>query len=122
MKGQILDFSVQSGQGTISGNDGNRYSFKGSEWKGNTTPVRGMSVDFEMDGNQAKGIYVAIGTQAAGSKNKIAAGLLGIFPRLGVSPRKYNRLCRDMAVLVHPELRPWYPRFCGGDHLSHEIG
>jgi len=79
MKGQILDFSVQSGQGTISGNDGNRYSFKGSEWKGNTPPLRGMSVDFEMDASQAKAVYVAIGSTAAGSKSKIAAGLLGIF-------------------------------------------
>lgn len=79
MKGQILDFSVQSGLGTISGNDGKRYSFKGSEWKGNTTPLRGMSVDFEMDGTQAKAVYVAVGAAAAGSKNKIAAGLLGIF-------------------------------------------
>jgi hypothetical protein len=34
MKGQILDFSVQNNEGVISGADGARYTFTGSEWKG----------------------------------------------------------------------------------------
>ncbi len=79
MKGQILDFSVQTGSGTISGADGNRYTFAGAEWKGNGAPLRGMTVDFATDGNQAKAVFVAIGAPAAGTKNKVAAGLLGIF-------------------------------------------
>lgn len=79
MKGQILDYSVQSNTGTITGSDGNRYSFNGSEWKGSGVPGRGMSVDFAADGNQAKGVYLALGTSTAKSKDKMAAGLLGIF-------------------------------------------
>ncbi len=79
MKGQILDYSVQSNTGTITATDGNRYYFSGSEWKGGGVPVRGMSVDFEAEGNNAKGVYIAVGAPVAGSKSKVAAGLLGIF-------------------------------------------
>ncbi len=79
MKGHILEFSVQSNSGVISGADGARYTFVGAEWKGNGSPVRGMSVDFEGDGNQAKSVYVALGSAVSGSKNKIAAGLLAFF-------------------------------------------
>lgn len=79
MKGQILDYSVQSNTGTITGTDGNRYYFVGSEWKGSGVPSRGMTVDFETEGTNAKAVYVAVGAPAAGSKSKVAAGLLGIF-------------------------------------------
>lgn len=80
MKGQILEYSVQSNTGTISGLDGNRYQFNGAEWKGTNVPSRGMSVDFEADGNQAKAVYVAVHSPgAAGSKDKTAAGLFAIF-------------------------------------------
>ena len=84
MKGQILNFSVQSNSGAISGEDGERYSFDGSDWQGNDSPARGMSVDFTVEGNQAKDIYVAVNrasSSAASSsgKSKTAAGLLGIF-------------------------------------------
>ncbi len=79
MKGQILDYSVQTNTGVISGADGGRYQFAGSEWKGNGVPVRGMSVDFASEGSNAKSVYVAIGGSVPATKNKIAAGLLAIF-------------------------------------------
>src|SRR5262252_5728964 len=89
MKGHILDYSVTSNQGTVTGTDGNRYYFAGPEWKGTGIPTRGMAVDFEAEGNQAKGVYVALGAAAGSSvggtftsssgKNKVAAGLLAIF-------------------------------------------
>jgi len=47
MKGQILDFSVQKNEGVISATDGTRYTFSGSEWKGDVQPNRGMWVDFD---------------------------------------------------------------------------
>jgi TM2 domain-containing membrane protein YozV len=78
MKGQILDYSVQSNNGTISGADGKRYQFAGSEWKGTGMPMRAMTVDFDARGNQANAVYLAIGS-TAGQKNKTAAGLLAIF-------------------------------------------
>ena len=79
MQGRILEFSIQTNTGIISGNDGSRYYFSGAEWKTNGVPVRGMTVDFEKEENQAKNVYVAFGSATASSKNKLAAGLLGIF-------------------------------------------
>ena len=79
MKGQILDYSIQLSSGTISGMDGKRYQFAGSEWKGAGMPIRGMTVDFDVEGNLAKVVYIAIGSASTSSKNKLAAGLLAIF-------------------------------------------
>lgn len=79
MKGQILDYSSHTNTGAISGSDGKRYYFSGEEWKINMYPARGMYVDFEADGDQAKGIYLDVNLPVARSKDKVAAGLLAIF-------------------------------------------
>ena len=79
MKGQILDYTVQANSGTVTGSDGNRYYFSGSDWKGTGAPTRGMTVDFETEGNQARSVYLAIGSAGTGTKNKLTAGLLAIF-------------------------------------------
>ena len=86
MNGQILDFTIQTSSGVISGEDGNRYDFVASEWKDSVNPSRGMRVDFEVDGNNAVSIYRAAGAAAgadfsnifSGEKNKMVAGVLGI--------------------------------------------
>lgn len=63
MKGSILDFSIQTNTGIISGDDSNRYHFIGSEWKESVAPVRGMKVDFDIDAEgKAVAVYKAIGT------------------------------------------------------------
>lgn len=61
MQGKILDFSVQTNSGIISGDDQQRYSFVGIEWKEQQLPKRGMSVDFDVntDGH-ATAIYAAL--------------------------------------------------------------
>lgn len=59
MKGTLVDFNFQINEGVIQGDDGKRYSFFGSEWKDQTSPVRGQNVDFAVnDLNQAVSIYV----------------------------------------------------------------
>ena len=78
MKGKILDFSVQSNSGAISGEDGERYNFDSSDWKVDSPPAPGMSVDFSVEDNQAKEIYEAVGSTTS-RKSKIAAGLFAIF-------------------------------------------
>jgi TM2 domain-containing membrane protein YozV len=80
MKGQVLEYTVQSNTGIISGADGTRYTFLISEWKGDTPPARGVSVDFDIQGNNAVAIFKAIGSSSGlpGSKNKLVAGLLAI--------------------------------------------
>lgn len=49
MQGKILDFSVQTNTGVISGLDNKRYEFAGSEWKEQQAPQRGMQVDFDIN-------------------------------------------------------------------------
>lgn len=62
MKGTILDFSIQTNTGIISGDDAVRYHFLGSEWKESALPQRGMKVDFDTNHlNQAIAIYKALG-------------------------------------------------------------
>ncbi|HHP7910703.1 TPA: DUF805 domain-containing protein [Acinetobacter baumannii] len=63
MKGRILDFSIQTNTGIITGEDHKRYSFVGSEWKETQAPVRGYEVDFEINAEgQATGVYLEITT------------------------------------------------------------
>lgn len=70
MQGKILDFSIQTNSGIISGDDQKRYSFAGSEWKEQQLPKRGMLVDFDIDTQgQAIGVYTALA--GSGSNNVI---------------------------------------------------
>lgn len=57
MRGQVLDYSVQTNSGVISGEDGQRYTFSGAEWRGNGLPVAGTAVDFVPSGDTAIQIY-----------------------------------------------------------------
>ena len=82
MQGNILSFTVQQGQGLISGDDGQRYTFTGAEWRENAPPHPGEHVDFQPEGTQALAVYRVMGSGVGVSrtrKNKIAAGLFGIF-------------------------------------------
>ncbi|PRM98548.1 DUF996 domain-containing protein [Aliarcobacter cryaerophilus] len=58
MKGKILDYNIQESTGIISGDDGERYSFSNSEWKASESPKVNQTVDFEIDGQSAKAIYL----------------------------------------------------------------
>ncbi len=111
MKGRILDYSVQTNSGIISGDDGNRYTFTGSEWKEMRVPARGMYVDFEAveGGTKALGIYFSLGTGgtstpsgvSVSSKSKIAAGLLAIFlGGLGIHKFYLGYPLQDVVLLV----------------------
>ncbi len=80
MLGQILGYSIQTNQGIISADDGNRYTFSGSQWRANGAPLPGMRVDFDVQDEVVANIYPVLSDAAGASgKSKIAAGLLGIF-------------------------------------------
>ena len=63
MKGQILDYSIQTNSGIISGDDQNRYNFTVAEWRGQRPPTRGDRVDFDIDSTtgNATQIFTALG-------------------------------------------------------------
>jgi len=56
MKGKIL--AVEENRGIILADNGERYEFDINEWKEKVPPLKGMEVDFEIDGNRAKNIYL----------------------------------------------------------------
>ena len=59
MTGQVLDYSIQTNEGVISGDDHQRYRFAGSDWPEASAPTRGTLVDFDIaEGNRAVSIYV----------------------------------------------------------------
>lgn len=83
MKGQILSYDPLAGEGAIAGDDGQRYGFRGTEWRSPTAQLRtGNSVDFEPSGSQALAIYAtgpAPRAHPADEKSPIVAGLLALF-------------------------------------------
>jgi len=84
MRGQVLSYDQLAGEGLISGEDGGRYSFRGSEWKGSTTELRaGRAVDFQGDSSAALSVYPIAAPVAPGfgadEKSYLVAGLLALF-------------------------------------------
>jgi TM2 domain-containing membrane protein YozV len=86
LRGQILTYDQLRGEGLISGENGERYSFAGIEWKSPVHHLRaGAPVDFSPTGESASAIYVvpsrgtAAGGYAADEKSPIVAGLLAFF-------------------------------------------
>ena len=74
MKGTLLDFNIQLNEGAISGEDGKRYSFFGSEWKEQVPPTRGQRVDFVVNElNQATAIYLTAYSQHSNASQFIAS-------------------------------------------------
>lgn len=62
MIGKILNYSIQSNSGIITCDNGDRYSFVSSEWKGEGFPEKGLIVDFGIgdDNCTARDIFKAL--------------------------------------------------------------
>ncbi|WP_345980261.1 DUF4190 domain-containing protein [Sulfurimonas sp. HSL3-2] len=59
MRGKILDYTIQTGSGVISADDGQRYNFQASQWKTqNVHPAKNVVVDFTVEEGNAVEIYV----------------------------------------------------------------
>jgi phage shock protein PspC (stress-responsive transcriptional regulator) len=57
MRGAIIHFAIKDGTGFISGDDGVRYEFKGSEWHADGFPEAGTAVDFVVEAGAAKNLF-----------------------------------------------------------------
>jgi len=83
MRGQILGFDYRTGLGEISGDDGQRYKFVGTEWRPQAQPRAGQTVDFETHADEARAIYSLAPSSAfasqAGEPNRLVAGLIALF-------------------------------------------
>lgn len=86
MQGRVLAFEFRTGEGVITGADGNRYRFAVAEWKPDFVPKAGQPVDFEAREGDAFAIYsvgASVPARAGGRpverKDKVAAALLAFF-------------------------------------------
>ncbi len=82
MEGSVLGFNQDEGKGTIKGEDGKRYAFSKSDWSGDIQPMPGQKVDFDVDGDDAKGIFPVTSTRETKevrTKSKPLAGVLAIY-------------------------------------------
>lgn len=93
MRGQVLGVDRTSGEGQISGEDGQRYTFRPQDWSDSRGPSVGARIDFAAEGTRALRIFRLPGidaeTNPAGrgasnaDRNKYVAALLafllGIF-------------------------------------------
>ena len=94
MRGKILGAGADGG--VISAEDGKRYKFDRTQWKGDTSPSAGDEVDFEIDGEgraaevfgfRATGTVAASGAQKQGTLFGVISlicGLLGFTPGFGL--------------------------------------
>ena len=76
----MLNYSVQENTGVISGDDGNRYTFHGPDWRDETAPTQGVQVDFEVadDGDTAVEIYLLREPTEPVAKSRFVAGVTAL--------------------------------------------
>jgi uncharacterized membrane protein YhaH (DUF805 family) len=60
MRGRVLEFNPDRSAGLASGDDGKRYRFSGTEWRGAAWPVQGDEVDFLADGDTAREVFPVV--------------------------------------------------------------
>jgi hypothetical protein len=64
MKGKILGVAAEELAGAITGDDGKRYRYEATEWRGERAASIGASVDFDVEGGVARDVYPAVGAFA----------------------------------------------------------
>lgn len=100
MRGVILTYSAENDTGFISAEDGQRYAFTGDAWMEGRSPAARLKVDFDIEGEEARQIYlVPISENAAvdtPSSQSIAALVCAILAIVG------GFLCQCCCFLAIP--------------------
>ncbi|MFT9297596.1 MAG: DUF805 domain-containing protein [Gluconobacter sp.] len=60
MKGTVLGFDVQTGEGVILNDQDVRYAFSKMNWRDTLAPMKGQRVDFEPWGTMANNVFLDI--------------------------------------------------------------
>lgn len=58
MRGSVIGFDAATATGAINGLDGARYEFARADWRAASEPAAGDEVDFAMEGQAAKAIFL----------------------------------------------------------------
>jgi TM2 domain-containing membrane protein YozV len=109
MRGQVLGVDRETGDGQISGDDGQRYTFRPRDWSDSTGPAVGALIDFDTEGSQARRIYRLPGTTPVpiqsrpdpGGRNKYVAAVLAfVLGTLGIHRFYLGRTGSGVLMLV----------------------
>lgn len=98
MYGYVSSYSVQTGEGVISGDDGRRYSFTSRDWNGPEVPRQDVRVDFAPTNGNATSIY-PVGS-ATGRRDDGPSAFPAIAAGCGVG-------CVLLCLGVYPVSRHW---------------
>jgi TM2 domain-containing membrane protein YozV len=116
LRGHILGVDVRTGEGLLTGQDGQRYRFGPADWADRGEPARGLEVDFESEGGRALSIYPVPGAVAVtrpefavsaparaprNDRNKLIAALLAfLLGPLGIHRFYTGRTGSGIVMLV----------------------
>jgi TM2 domain-containing membrane protein YozV len=83
MRGTVLDYGIQENTGYVSGDDGQRYTFSGADWKSPGAPQKGQKVDFTAVDSKASCVFAIPSAGSSGNggtgKSRVVAAVLAFF-------------------------------------------
>ena len=114
MRGQILGVDPGTGDGIVSGDDGQRYAFRPGDWAARGEPAVGLYVDFDATDNRALSLFPVPGANAiqpaaaghvaapvANDRNKYVAALLAfVVGVLGIHRFYTGRTASGVVMLI----------------------
>ena len=107
MFGYILHYSVQTGEGAITGDDGARYGFAGRDWLDRESPGRGDRVEFAVLDGRAASISVTVPAHRRNQGQQRGFALLAVVAGLaagigGGNGNLFYGICCSPAVSRYP--------------------
>jgi TM2 domain-containing membrane protein YozV len=110
MRGQVLGVDLRTGDGIVTGDDGQRYSFRPADWAARGEPAVGMIVDFQTEHSRALSIFPVPGTSpppmvapapGGSDRNKYIAAIIAfLLGPLGIHRFYLGRTGTGIAMLV----------------------
>ena len=113
MRGQVLGVDTRTGDGVVVGDDGQRYSFRPTDWAARGGPAVGMYVDFETHESRALSLFPVPGTtpvaaqpaalpaDSGNDRNKYAAAIIAfLLGPFGIHRFYLGRNGSALAMLV----------------------
>lgn len=86
MRGDVLHYDEAQGFGFIDGADGNRYTFAREDLRHAVTASKGVPVEFQPSGGQAREVFVIRAASATASPEPVAATVPQHFGRFALEP------------------------------------
>lgn len=103
MFGSVLSYSVQTGEGVISGDDGHRYRFSSRDYLGPDVPRRGARIEFDTIDDRAISVHPA--SPVTGAQNGAPSAFPAIAAGCGAGCLTYFVLALILVLIVGSGLK-----------------